>query len=123
MFRSSFIAALGLVALVATASAQPLPTTKIIAGYVVSADIAARTVEVKTGESLATYTIAENAKLESGKAVLQAADLATVTGQRVTLWYTVDGDTRVASRVKLDQSKDKATAKVSTPVTPAVTPE
>jgi hypothetical protein len=25
--------------------------------------------------------------------------------------------------VKLDQSKDKATAKVSTPVTPAVTPE
>ena len=123
MFRSTSFAALGLVALAGTASAQPLPTTKIIAGYIVSADAAARTIEVKTGQSLQTYTIAENAKLDQGKTSLQAADLANATGQRITIWYTIDGDTRVASRVKLDQSKDKATAKVATPVTPAVTPE
>ncbi len=123
MIRSSSFAALGLVALAGTVSAQPKPSTAIVAGYIVSADASARTIEVKTGESLRTYTIAEDAKLDQGKTTLQASDLANATGQRITIWYTINGDMRVASRVKLDQSKDKATAKVATPVTPAVTPE
>lgn len=120
MIRSSLFSALGLVAVVSTASAQPLPTTQIVAGYIVSTDASARTIEVKTGASTQTYAIAQDAKLESGKASLQAADLATATGQRITIWYTTNGDTRVASRVKLDQSKDKANAKATTPA-PAAT--
>jgi hypothetical protein len=61
MFRSSLIAAAGLVALAAAASAQPLPTTKLIAGYIVSADATARTIQVKTGIDTQTYTLAEDA--------------------------------------------------------------
>jgi hypothetical protein len=123
MFRSTSFAALGLVALAATASAQSKPAPSLVAGYIVSTDAGARTIEVKTGQSLKTYTIAEDARLDQGKTSLQAADLANATGQRITIWYTTNGDTRIASRGKLDQSKDKATAKVATPVTPAVTPE
>jgi hypothetical protein len=123
MFRSTSFAALGLVALAGTVSAQPKPSPSLAAGYIVSADATARTIEVKTGESLKTYTIAEDARLDQGKASLKAADLASATGQRITIWYTTTGDTRVASRVRLDPSKDKATAKVATPATPAVTPE
>jgi hypothetical protein len=123
MFRSPLYAALGLVALVSSVSAQPLPTTKIIAGYIVSADATTRTVQVKTGIDTQTYTIAEDAKVEAGKAPLQAADLAGVTGQRVTLWYTSNGDTRLVSRAKVDESKGAAAAKVAAPATTAVTPE
>lgn len=123
MIRSMSFAALGLVALAGTVSAQPTPTPSLVAGYIVSADASARTIEVKTGESLRTYTIAEDARLDQGKTSLQASDLASATGQRITIWYTVSGDTRVASRVRLDQSKNKATAKVAAPVAPAVTPE
>ena len=123
MIRSSLLAALGLVTLVSSASAQPLPTTKLIAGYIVSADATARTIQVKTGVDTQTYTIAENAKVESGKAPLQAADLAGAAGQRVTLWYTVNGEARLASRVKVDQPKGAAAAKVATPAATAVTPE
>lgn len=124
MIRSSFVAALGLVAFAgAAASAQPQSSTKLVAGYVVSADATARTVQVKTGADTQTYTLQQDAKLESGKATLQAADLASATGSRVTIWYTVDGDSRLASRVKVTESKDKATAKASTTSTPATTPQ
>lgn len=122
MFRSSLIAAFGLVALVGSASAQPLPTTKLVAGVVVSADATARTIQVKTGADTQTYAIAEDAKLEAGKTTLQAADLANVTGQRVTLWYTVNGESRLASRVKVTDSKGTGTAKLVTPA-PVATPE
>jgi hypothetical protein len=123
MFRSSLIAAAGLVALAAAASAQPLPTTKLIAGYIVSADASARTIQVKTGIDTQTYTLAEDAKLEAGKAAIQTADLTSATGQRTTIWYTIDGDTRVASRVKLAENKDKATATVTSPAATATTPQ
>lgn len=123
MVRSFVVAALGLLAVAAAASAQPLPTTKIVAGQIVSADAAARTVQVKTGIDTQTYTLAEDVKLESGKSALQAADLAGATGQRTTIWYTLDGDTRVASRVKIAENKNKATAKVATPAVTTTTPE
>jgi len=123
MIRSSFVAALGLLAFAGAASAQPLPTTKLIAGYIVSSDAAARTIQVKTGNDTQTYTLAEDVKLESGKATLQAADLAGATGQRTTIWYTVNGDTRTASRLKITESKDKATAKVATPAATTATPQ
>ena len=123
MLRSSFIAAVGFVALAGAASAQPQPTTKLIAGYIVSADASARTIQVKTGIDTQTYTLAQDAKLESGKAAIQAADLSSATGQRTTIWYTIDGETRVASRVRLTESKDKATAKVATPAATTATPQ
>lgn len=123
MFRSAFVAALGFVALAGAASAQPQSSTKLIAGYIVSADATARTIQVKTGADTQTYTIAEGAKLESGKSAIQAADLASATGQRTTLWYTVDGDTKLVSRVKISESKDKATAKVATPAATTATPQ
>ena len=123
MFRSSFIAAVGVLALAGAASAQPQSSTKLIAGYIVSADASARTIQVKTGADTQTYTLAEGAKLESGKAAIQAADLASATGQRTTLWYTVDGDTKLVSRVKVTESKDKATAKVATPAATTATPQ
>ena len=123
MFRSSFVAALGFVALAGAASAQPQSSTKLIAGYIVSADATARTIQVKTGADTQTYTLAEGAKLESGKSAIQAADLASATGQRTTLWYTVNGDTKLVSRVKLTESKDKAIAKVATPAATTATPQ
>lgn len=123
MFRSSFVAALGFLALAGAASAQPQSSTKLIAGYIVSADASARTIQVKTGAATQTYTLAEGAKLESGKSAIQAADLASATGQRTTLWYTVDGDTKLVSRVKITESKDKATAKVATPAATTATPQ
>lgn len=124
MIRSSFIAAIGVVALAGVASAQPQSSTKLIAGYVVSADANARTVEVKTGADTQTYTLKQDAKLESGKSALQAADLASATGQRVTIWYTLDGENRVASRVKVTESKDKAArAAVGGTTTTTTTPQ
>ena len=123
MFRSSFIAAVGLVVLTSAASAQSQPTTKLIAGYIVGADASARTIQVKTGIDTQTYTLAQDAKLESGKTAIQAADLTGATGQRTTVWYTINGDTRVASRIKITESKDKATAKVATPAATATTPQ
>jgi len=123
MFRSSFIATVGLFAFTAAASAQPQPTTKLVAGYIVSADASARTIQVKTGMDTQTYTLAEDAKLEAGKGAIQTADLTSATGQRTTIWYTINGDTRVASRVKLTESKDKATAKVASPAATATTPQ
>lgn len=44
-------------------------------------------------------------------------------GARAPFWYTVDGDSRLVSRVKVDKSKGAATAKVATPAATAVTPE
>jgi len=121
MFRSSFIAAVGVVALAGAASAQP--TTKLIAGYIVSADATARTIQVKTGADTQTYSIAESAKLEAGKSAIQAADLENAAGQRTTIWYTIDGDKRVASRLKLTETKGKSLAKGGTPAATTTTPQ
>lgn len=123
MFRSSLFTTLGLVALIGTASAEDRPATSLAGGIVVSADAGARTIAVRTGEHTQTYTIAEDAKLESGKKSLQAADLAGVTGQRVTIWYTTQGESRVAGRVKVVEGKGTATAKAGSAAAPATTPE
>ena len=124
MFRSSFIAAaVGVVALAGAASAQPQSSTKLIAGYIVSADATARTIQVKTGADTQTYTIADSAKLEAGKTAIQAADLENATGQRTTIWYTLDGDKRVASRLKLTETKGKSLAKGGTPAATTTTPQ
>ena len=123
MIRSSLFTALGLVAIVSTASAQPKAATALAGGVIVGADASARTIQVKTGDHTQTYTIAEDAKLEAGKKALQAADLAGATGQRVTIWYTTNGDARVAGRVKVVESKGSATAKVVAPAAQTPTPE
>lgn len=123
MFRHALIATATVLGLAAAASAQPLPETKLVAGTIVSADAATRTIEVKTGDHTQSFTLAEDAKLEAGKKSLQAADLANVTGQRVTVWYKADGDSRVAGRVKVTEIKGTATAKAATQTAPATTPE
>lgn len=123
MIRSSLLAAVGVVAIATAATAQPLPTTRIAAGTIVSADAATRTISIKTGDHTQAYTLAEDAKLESGKAKVETADLAAAEGQRVTIWYTTSGESRLAGRVKLDKSKGTATAKAATSGAPATTPQ
>ena len=123
MFRSSLLAAIGVVAVTGTLSAQPLPTTRPIAGTIVSADAEARTLVVKTGAATQTYAIAEDAKLEAGKTAVKVGDLAAAEGRRVTVWYTTDGDTRRASRVRLADGKGLAKASTPRSSEPATTPE
>ena len=99
--RTFVLSVLGLVALVGSASAQPLPTELWAGGVIVKVDTAARTVDVRQGEHQQTYAIAADAEVKDGKKSLQATDLSSSVGQQVRLKYTVNGEARTANRVNL----------------------
>ncbi len=99
--RTFLLSVLGLVTLVGSASAQPLPTELWAGGVIVKVDSAARTVDVRQGDHQQTYVLAADAEVKDGKTTVQAADLANTIGQQVRLKYSTAGETRTAQRVNL----------------------
>jgi hypothetical protein len=97
--RNFVLSALGVVALVGSVAAQPLPTELWAGGVVVKVDTAARTVDVRQGASEQTYVLAPDAQLKNGSETV--ADLGAAVGQQVRLKYVASGDTRTTSVVKL----------------------
>ena len=124
--RSFLLSALGLVALVGSAAAQPLPTEIWAGGVIVKVDTAARTVDVRQGASEQTYVLAADAEVKDGSKTV--ADLGTAVGQQVRLKYVTTGNTRTASTVKLlgvpkTGSAAAASAAALKATQPAATPE
>ena len=97
--RTFLLSALGLVALVGSAAAQPLPTEIWAGGVIVKVDSAARTVDVRQGASEQTYVLAADAEIKDGNKTV--TDLDAAVGQQVRLKYVTAGTTRTASTVKL----------------------
>jgi P pilus assembly chaperone PapD len=99
--RTLLLSALGLVTLVGSASAQPLPTELWAGGVIVKVDTTARTLDVRQGDHQQTYVIAADAEVKDGKSAAPLANLTGGIGQQVRLKYTAAGDTRTATRVTL----------------------
>lgn len=122
--RSFLLSALGLVALVGSAAAQPLPSELWAGGVVVKVDSAARTVDVRQGASEQTYVLAANAEVKDGSKTV--ADLGAAVGQQVRLKYVTSGTTRTTSVVKLlgaPKGGSAAAAAASKSAQPATTPQ
>ena len=124
--RNLLLSALGLIALVGSAAAQPLPTELWAGGVVVKADSAARTVAVRQGASEQTYVLAADAEIKDGNKTV--ADLGAAVGQQVRLKYVANGDTRTTSVVKLlgvpkSGSPAAASGAAIKATQPAATPE
>jgi hypothetical protein len=99
--RTVLQSVLGLVTLIGSASAQPLPSELWAGGVIVKVDTAARTVDVRQGDHQQTYVIAPEAEVKAGKKTVAATDVSASVGQQVRLKYTAAGDARTASRVTL----------------------
>ncbi|AMY08742.1 hypothetical protein LuPra_01946 [Luteitalea pratensis] len=124
--RSFLLSALGLVALVGSAAAQPLPTELWAGGVIVKVDSAARTVDVRQGASEQTYVLAADADVKDGSKTV--TDLGAAVGQQVRLKYVTTGTTRTTSIVKLlgvpkAGSAAAASAAAVKATQPAATPE
>ena len=124
--RSFLLSALGLVALVGSAAAQPLPTELWAGGVIVKVDSAARTLDVRQGASDQTYVLAADAEVRDGSKTV--ADLGAAVGQQVRLKYVTSGTSRTTSVVKLlgvpkSGSAGAASAAAIKAAQPAATPE
>jgi hypothetical protein len=106
MYRSSFVAIIGTLALAATIFAAPAtsaakPKEEWASGQIERVDTAAKSVVVKQGTHEMTFVLAPDAQLITGKKTMQTADLANDIGRHVKVRYTAQAGTNTANRLEI----------------------
>ena len=106
MYRSSFVAIVGTLALTATIFAAPAksatkPKEEWASGQIARVDPAAKSVVVQQGTHEMTFVIAPGAQLMAGKKTLQTADLTNDIGRHVKVRYTTQSGTNTANRLEI----------------------
>ena len=102
MYRSSFVAIIGTLALTATMFGAPAKSKEEWAsGQIARVDTAAKSVVVKQGTHEMTFVLASDAQLMAGKKTFQVADLANDIGRHVKVRYTAQSGTNTANRLEI----------------------
>lgn len=109
MYRSSFVAIVGTLALAATTFAAQTksaakPKEEWASGQIARVDTAAKSVVLKQGTHEMTFVLAPDAQLMAGKKTLQTADLANDIGRHVKVRYTAQAGTNTANRVEITEA-------------------
>ena len=125
MRRSSVVAILSSLAMIATIFASPAklsaqaksaPPDKTAAaktheewaaGKIERFDASANTVVVKQGTHEMTFVLAPDAHVMLGKKVVQTADLASDAGKQARVRYTTQSDKKIADRIEIQETVKK----------------
>lgn len=124
MRRSSVVAILGSLAVIATTFALPAkisaqaktapaktaaakPHEEWAAGKIERFDASANTVVMKQGNHEMTFVLAPDTHVMLGKKAGQTADLAGDTGKQARIRYTTQSDKKIADRVEIQETVKK----------------